>query len=61
MFTIYFRVAVKDFDLLLSGECVLKQCQIIVKVFDIFFCNNKNQILIIKLIIKIKVNLYTTT
>ena len=47
---IYFRVIEKDFDFLASGGYVVKYGSIVSKVFDIFFCNNKNQVMIIKLL-----------
>ena len=51
MSTIYFQVVVKDFDfdLLLTGGYVAKWLKTFSKAFDKFFCNNKNQIMIIKL------------
>ena len=48
--TLYFRAAAKNFDFSLSGGYVVKYGNIVWKVFDIFFCKNKNQITIIKLI-----------
>ena len=47
---IYFRDIEKDFDFLASGGYVVKYGSIVSKVFDIFFCNNKNQVMIIKLL-----------
>ena len=51
MSTIYFQVVAKDFDfdLLLTGGYVAKWLKTFSKAFDKFFCNNKNQIMIIKL------------
>ena len=48
--TIYFRVGAKDFDFPLLGGYVVRYGKIVSKVLNIFFCNNKNQILIIKLL-----------
>ena len=50
MSTIYFSVVGKYFDLLLSGYYIVEKCNIILKVFDKFFCNNKSQIKIFKLL-----------
>lgn len=49
MSTIYFPVVAKYFDLLLLGYYIVVKCNIILKVFDKFFCNNKNQTIIINL------------
>ena len=47
--TIYFRVVTKKYYFPLSGGHVVKYGNIVSKVFDMFSCNNKNQIMIIKL------------
>ena len=50
MSTIYFPVVAKYFDLLFLGYYIVVKCNIILKVFDKFFCNNKSQIKIFKLL-----------
>ena len=50
MTTIYFHVVAKYLDLVLSGSYLVEQCKTVWKVFGECFCNNKNQILIIKLL-----------
>ena len=50
MSTIYFPVVAKYFDLLLLGYYIVVKCNIILKVFDKFFWNNKSQIKIFKLL-----------
>ena len=46
----YFRVVAKDFDLSLSGVCVVEWYDIVSKEFGKFFYRNKSQIMIIKLL-----------
>lgn len=50
MSTIYFRVLAKYFDLLLSGSYVAEYFKIVLKVFGKIFCNNKGQVMILKLL-----------
>ena len=50
MSAIYFRVVAKDFDLSLSGVCVVEWYDIVSKEFGKFFYRNKSQIMIIKLL-----------
>ena len=50
MSTIYFRVITKDFAFPLSGGYVVTFGKTISKVFDIFLCSNKSQIMSIKIL-----------